>query len=155
MRDDSKTVARRNEGFGAVDHVSVAITVASSAEVDAIIVDSFDERVRIDEVRVRVAASKVGRWHAVLGTAAGKAELLFENSNAIGAGDPIKSVEQNFEIFVAGEERFDHREVENVSQHLDVVGGGVDDLYFERTVGLTADVLEVDVGYFGDLVGRK
>ena len=56
---------------------------------------------------------------------------------------------------MGGEEVFDHWEVEDVFQHLDVVGYGVNDFDFEGAVSLGADSGHVDVWDVGDFVFGK
>ena len=153
--DDGERVARRDEGAGAVDHVPVAVTVRGGAELDAALLHRLDERVGVDEIRVRVAAAEVRFRDAVLARGGREAEVLLEDCHAVGAGDAVQAVEEDFEVRVGGEEGLDQREVEDRAQHLGVVGDGVDDLNFERAVGLGTDGVDGELGQLGDLVGGQ
>lgn len=154
VSNNRQAIARGDEGVGAVDHVAVAVAVAGGAEVDVVRVDDLDEGVGVGEVGVGVAAVEVGRGDAVLG-AVGEAELALEDGLAVGAGDAGEAVEEDLEVLVLGEEALDQVEVEDVLQHLKVVGDGVDDLDLEGAVGASADRGDVDLGDVGDFVGGQ
>lgn len=64
---------------------------------------------------------------------------MLEDSNAIGPGDTVKTVEQHTEFGILFEEGLDKREVEDLFHVLDVVDNAVDDLNLEGTIGLCSD----------------
>lgn len=143
--DDGQRVARRNKGIGAVDHVSVAITIGSSTEGNVVLVDNLDEGVGIGEVRVGVATTKVGAGHTVLGRV-GQAEFLLKDSLAVGASDTVEAIEEDLEVGVGREELLDQVKVEDVLEHSNIVGRAVDDLDLEVAISLGTDGRDVDVG---------
>jgi len=56
--------------------------------------------------------SEIGFGNAVL-SAVGETEFLFEDVDAVGAGDAVEAVEEDFEVWVLGDEGFDEGEVED------------------------------------------
>jgi hypothetical protein len=56
---------------------------------------------------------------------------------------------------VQGEELLDQVEIEDVLQHVDVVGGAVDNLDLEAAICLGADGANVDVWDIGQLIGGQ
>ncbi len=155
MCDDCQAITRRDEGVGAVNHISVTVPVRSRAKLDFVLVHGLDEGLRVDKVRVGVATIEVWGRDAILCAARGKAKFFFENSNAVGASDAGEGIEEGFEGRIGVEEGFDEGEVENGFQHCYVVRCGVDDLDFEGAIFFCADCGEVDIGEFGDLVGGE
>lgn len=155
MGDDGETVTGRDKGVGAIDHVAITVAIAGGTEMDAVFIDGGNKRVCVDEIGIRVSAAKIRRWDAILGAARRQREFLFEDGNAIRTGDAVESIEEDFEVFVGGEEVFDHRKVEDVFQHFDVVGDRVDDFHFEGAIGLGANGGHVNVRNVGDLVFRE
>lgn len=155
VRDDGETVAGRDECACTVDHVSVAVTVAGGAEVDAVLVHGVDERFGVDEVGVGMVTAEVGFRYAVL-RAAFDAELVLEDVDAVGARNTAESVEEDLEVGVLAQEGFDEGKVEDFFEVVDVILGRVDDLDVDGTNLLLADLGKIHVGQIGhDLVGLK
>lgn len=152
--NNGKRVTRRDESVGAVDHVAVTVTIGSSTKGNAVLVDNLDKRVGVGEVRIGVTAVEVGARDAVL-DGASEAKLILEDGLAVGSSDTVETVEEDLELGVRVEELLDSGEIENVLQHGGVVGSAVDNLNFERTVGLGANSLEVDIRDSGKLVGGQ
>ena len=155
VSDDGERVARGDEGVGAVDHVAVTVAVGSGAEVDAVLVDGLDELVRVHEVRVWVAAAEIGLGDAVHGAAGGKAELVDEDVDAVGACYTVHAVEEDLEIGVLLEEAADEVEVEDLLHHGDVVLGRVDNFHLEGAIAAGADCGGVNLGEVDVLVGGE
>lgn len=153
--NDGQTVTGGDEGVGAVDHVTVTVTITGSTEVDAILVNALDELVGVDQVGVGVATAKVGLGLAVHGAAGGQTQLVDEDVNTVGASDTVHAIEQHLEVLVGLEEIADEVEVEDLLHHGDVVGGGVDDLNLDGAVGLGADGGGVNIGDVNVLVGGE
>lgn len=53
------------------------------------------------------------------------------------------------------EELLDEIEVEDVLEHVDVVSSAVDNLHFERAIGLGADGGDINVWDVGEFVGSQ
>ena len=153
--NDGQAVTGGNKSVGTVDHVTVTITVTGSTEVDAVLVDSLDELVGVDKVRVGVTAAKVRLGLAVHGAGGRETELLDEDVHAVGASDTVHTIEEDLEVLVGAEEVLDQVKVEDLLHHGHVVGSGVDDLDLERTVGLGADDGGVDIGDIDVVVGGE
>jgi hypothetical protein len=151
VSNDGERVTRRDERASAVDHVAVTVTVRGSTEVDLALLDSIDESVCVDEVRVGVEATEIGLGCAVLG-ATRDSKFLLEDLDTVVTSDTVEAVEEDLEVLVLSKELLDEVEVEDVLEHLDVVLGAVDDLDLERAVCLGANGREVDIGDVGDLV---
>jgi hypothetical protein len=151
--NDGQRVTGRHERVRAVDHVAVTITVGGSSELDAVLVDRLDERVGVDEVRVGVLSTEVGKRFTVLDRGLGQLELVYEDADTVGTRHSAQSVEENLEVGVGLEVGLDQREVEDLLHVLDVVGDAVDDLDLESAVGLGADGSDVDLAIvsFGKL----
>lgn len=152
--NDGKRVARRNESIGAVNHVTVTITVGGGTEGDAVLVDNLDERVGVGEVGVGVAAVEVRAGDAVLNSTS-EAKLILEDGLAVRASDTVKAIEKDLELGVRLKELLDGGEVEDVLEHGGVVSGAVDNLNLERAIGLGANSLQVDIRDSGNLVGSQ
>lgn len=152
VSDNSQTVSWRDEGVGSIDHVTVTITVASSAEVDLILVDSFDQRVGIGQVRVGMTTAKIWRWLAVLGARAWESELFLEDSFTIWACNTVEGVKENAEGLVLLQELLDEIEIKDFLEHIDIISSGVDDFDFQITVCLASDCGDIDIRDIGDLV---
>lgn len=149
--DDGQAVTGRDEGVGAVDHVAVTITVASSTKVDALGIDHVDEGLGVDEVGVWVVTTKVRLGDAVL-SAVLDAKLLLEDVDCVRAGDTAEAIEQDLEVGVLLKERPDQIEVEDALQHGEVVFGRVDDFHLEGAGIAGTSLAQVNVGDFGNLV---
>ena len=106
----------------------------------------------VDQIGVGMASSEVGRRNAILGAAAGKAKLLFEDCDAVGAGDTIESVKEDLEVFAGGKEFLDEGKVEYVFEHLNVIACGIDDFHFDGAIGSGAYGGHVDIGDIGYFV---
>ena len=118
----------RDESFVAIDHVAVAVAVGGCAEFYLLAVDGFDERVCVDQVGIWVSAIEVGAGVAVLGATRGEAELGVEDGFTVGSCDAGEAVEEDLEVWLGFEEGFYKVKVENVLQHLNVVGCAINDL---------------------------
>jgi hypothetical protein len=119
--------------------------------VDLALLNSVNESVCVDEVRVGVESTEIGLRNAVLGATL-DSKLLLEHLDTIVASDTVEAVEEDLEVLVLSKELLDEVKVEDVLEHLDVVLGAVDDFDLERAVGLGANGGEVDIGDVGDLV---
>ena len=96
--DDSNTVAGGDEGTLAVDHVTIAVTVTGSTEVDAFFLNTFDEVVSISQVRVGVSSTEIGKRLIVLDGGRWKSKSVDEDSTAVRTGDTVHTIEENFEV---------------------------------------------------------
>lgn len=152
--NDGQGVTGRHECAGTVDHVAVTISVRGGTKGNVVLVDLLDQRVGVDEVGVGVSTVEVGRGDAVLGRAR-QSQLLLKDVLAVRASDTGQAVEEDLEVGLVGEELLDQGEVEDVLQHLGVVGSAVDDLNLEVAVRLGANGRQVNVGDVGDLVGLE
>lgn len=155
MSNDGQAVTGRDEGVGTIDHVTVSVTIASRAEVHAVLVDGFDKLVGIHKVRVGVTAAKVRLGLAVHSAAGGQTELLDENINAVGTGHTVHTVEQHLEVFVRAQEFFDEIEIKDLLHHGHVVGSRVHNFNLEGTIAFGANGGGVDVWDVGNFVGGQ
>jgi hypothetical protein len=119
---------------------------------DLVLVDGFDERVGIREVRIRVSSTKVRRWNTVLGTAAGKAKLLLEDIHSIRPGDTMQRIEENLEVLVGLEERLNQWEVKDILEHGGVVGGRINDFNLKGSIYFRSNCGDVYVRDICELV---
>jgi hypothetical protein len=155
VRDDGQAVTRGDEGVGTVDHVAVTITIAGSTEVDALLINGLDQLMGVDQVGVRVATVEVGAGDAVHGAVLGQTQLLDEDVHTIGTSHTVHTIKQHLEILVGAEELLDQVKVKDLLHHLEVIGGGVNNLNLQGTIGLGANGGGVYIGNFGDLVGGE
>jgi hypothetical protein len=152
--NDGERVTGGNESIGAINHVSVTVTVGSSTEGDVVLVDNLDQRVGIGQVGVGVTTVEVGARLAVLGRTS-ESELLLEDGLAVRTSDAGKTIEKDLEVRVRREELLDQVKVEDVLEHVDIVGSAVNDLDLEGSVGVRADIGNINVGDRGNLVGGE
>lgn len=152
--NDGERVSGRYKGVGAVNHVSVTITIGSGTKGNIVLVDNLDQGVGVGEVRVGVPTVKVGAGNAVLGGTS-ESKLLLKDGLAVGASDSVKAIKQDLEVGVGGEELLDGVKVKDVLEHGDVVGGAVDDLNLEGAIGGCANGGDVDVGDGSKLIRRQ
>lgn len=108
----------------------------------------------VGKVRVGVAAVEVGAGNTVLCGVA-QSKLLLEDGLSVGTSDAVKTVEEDLEVGVGGEELLDKVEVEDVLEHGNVVGSAVDNLDLEVAVGLGTNIGDVDIRNVGNLVGSQ
>ena len=80
---------------------------------------------------------------------------MLEDSLSVWASDTREGIEEDFEVGVRLEKLLDEREVEDIFQHLSVVGARIDDLDLEGTICLCANCVDVNIWDIGDLVGSK
>lgn len=146
--DDGQRIAGRDEGVGAVNHVTVTIAVRGCAKGNALLVNNLDKRVRVGEIGIGMAAVEVWAGNAVLGSSS-KAKFLFENGSSVGTCHSVKGVEQDLEVGMRREELLDSVKVKDILEHGNVVGRAVNDLNLEATVCLSTNGLDVDIGDIG------
>lgn len=155
VRNDGQAVTRGDEGVGTVDHVAVTVTIAGSTKVNAFLIYGLYQLMGVDQVGVRVAAVEVRAGDAVHGAVLGQTQLLDEDVHTIGTSHTVHTVKQHLEVLVGAEELLDQIKVKDLLQHLEVIGGGVNDLDLQGTIGLGANGGGVDIGNFGDLIGSE
>lgn len=108
----------------------------------------------VDKIGVWVATIEIRRRLAVL-CCPGQTQLFLKDVLAIRTSDTGQTVEEDLEVGVVGEELLDQGEVEDILEHLSVVGSAVDDLDLEVSVGVCANLREIDIGDICDLVGLE
>ena len=153
--NNGQAVTGRNEGVGTVDHVAVAITVTSSAEVNPVLIHGLHELMSINQIRIRVATCKVRLRRAVHGAAGGQTEFLDEDVDTVRARHAMHAVKQDLEVFVAAQELLDQIKVEDLLHHGHIVCGGMYDLDLQWAVGLGTNRSGVDIGDISDVVGGQ
>lgn len=121
VSDDGDRVARGDECTLSVDHITVAIAVTGSTELDVVLLDGLDKGVGVDKVGIWVSSTKVGKRNAVLDGRFGETESLDEDGSAVWTSDAMQAVEEDLEIGVGLEEGFDEREVEDTLEEGEVI----------------------------------
>ena len=155
VRNDSQAVTGRHKGVGAVDHVTVTVTVTGSAKVNTVLVHVLDELVGIHQVGVRVTTAKVRLRHTVHRAAARQSQLLDEDIDAVGACHTVHTIKEDLEVLVGAQELLDQIEIEDLLQHGHIVRSRVDNLDLQWAIGLASNVRDLDVRNVGILVGGQ
>lgn len=151
MGDDGERVTGGDESVGAVNHVSVTISVRSSSKGNVVLVDDFDQGVSVCQIRIGMAAIEIRAGYAVL-RGSREPELLVEDGLPVWPSHTVESVKEDLEVWVGAEELLDDVEVEDFLEHNNIVGSAVDDLDFEGAVGIGANGGNVNVGDGSKLV---
>ena len=68
-----------------------------------------------------------------------------EDTNSVGTGDTMETIEEELKVGIGLEEGFDEIEIEDFFEHVDVIGYGVNDFNGEISVGFGANLGEVDL----------
>jgi hypothetical protein len=122
--------------------------------VNVALVDCIYEGCGMHQVGIGVVTSEIFEGNAVLGDVL-EAELLFEDSDGIWAGDSTQSIEEEFEVCVFSEKGLDEVEVEDLFHECDIVGCGIDNFDGDWAIFFGTDGCKINIWNVGDFVGCK
>ena len=146
-----QAVRGRHVEAPADDHVAVAVAVRGGAEVGGILSGhDGDQFLRVDRIRVRMAAAEVFQRYAIDDAALRRAQHAFQDGPRIRAGDGVHAVKADAQA--AREQGADGVEVEQLLHQFRVVENRID--HFDRHLldARQSRRIEVDVGRVADAV---
>jgi hypothetical protein len=80
---------------------------------------------------------------------------VLKNCLSIRASNTGKSIKQDVEILVVLKELLDQCKIKDILKHIHIVGGGINDLHFQRSICLCTNCRDVDFWNICDLVGGE
>lgn len=93
MGDNRDGIRWCHKRAGPIDHIPITVTIASSSKLNAVPLDSVNERMSISQVGIGVSSTEVREWSTILNGGLGKAEERDKNFTGIRARDAMQTVE--------------------------------------------------------------